>query len=80
MSIPKFYPQQKRIAELIRESNGYFTYGDDNMGATVTWENKDLPRFVELIIKECGVALNPMLRDMISRGKAYDLIKDHFWG
>ena len=35
-------------------------------------------KFAELIIKECGVALSPMLRDMISRGHAYDLIKQHF--
>jgi len=34
--------------------------------------------FAELIIKECGVALSPMLRDMVSRGQAYDLIKQHF--
>jgi len=34
--------------------------------------------FSELIVQECGVALSPMLRDMISRGQAYDLIKDHF--
>ena len=32
----------------------------------------------ELIVKDCGVALSPMLRDMISRGQAYDLIKQHF--
>jgi hypothetical protein len=31
-------------------------------------------------VKECGVALSPMLRDMISRGQAYDLIKEHFFG
>ena len=35
-------------------------------------------KFADLIVKECGVALSPMLRDMISRGKAYDLIKEHF--
>jgi hypothetical protein len=35
-------------------------------------------KFAELIIKECGVALSPMLRDMVSRGQAYDLIKEHF--
>lgn len=32
----------------------------------------------ELIVRECGVALSPMLRDMISRGQAFDLIKQHF--
>jgi len=35
-------------------------------------------RFAELIVAECGVALSPMLRDMISRGQAYDLIRQHF--
>ena len=38
----------------------------------------DLEKFAELIVRECGVALSPMLRDMISRGQAYDLIKQHF--
>ena len=37
-----------------------------------------LPKFAELIVAECSVALSPMLRDMISRGQAYDLIKQHF--
>ena len=39
---------------------------------------KTYEKFAELIVKECGVALNPMLRDMGSRGQAYDLIKRHF--
>jgi hypothetical protein len=38
----------------------------------------DPVKFAELIVKECRVALTPMLRDMISRGQAYDLIKQHF--
>ena len=38
----------------------------------------DLEKFAELIVQECGVALSPMLRDMISRGQAFDLIKQHF--
>jgi hypothetical protein len=29
-------------------------------------------------VRECGVALSPMLRDMVSRGQAFDLIKKHF--
>ena len=37
-----------------------------------------LEKFAELIVKECGVALSLMLRDMVSRGQAYDLIKQHF--
>lgn len=34
--------------------------------------------FGDLILKECETALRPMLRDMISRGKAVELIKEHF--
>ena len=37
-----------------------------------------LAKFAELIVRECGVALSPMLRDMVSRGQAFDLIKKHF--
>ena len=35
-------------------------------------------KFAELIVAECGVALAPMLRDMVNRGQAYELIKEHF--
>ena len=35
-------------------------------------------KFAALIVRECGVALSPMLRDMVSRGQAFDLIKQHF--
>lgn len=34
--------------------------------------------FAELIIEQCCVALNPMLRDMISRGQGQELIRQHF--
>ena len=38
----------------------------------------DQEMFAKLIVKECGVALSPMLRDMVSRGQAFELIKQHF--
>ena len=38
----------------------------------------DTQKFAELIISQCCRALNPMLRDMISRGQGVDLIKLHF--
>ena len=37
-----------------------------------------IEKFAELIVRECCIALNPMLRDMISRGQGVDLIKLHF--
>ena len=50
-------------------------YGNGTMANT---SYPEVEKFAELIIKECGVALSPMLRDMVSRGHAYDLIKKHF--
>jgi hypothetical protein len=41
-------------------------------------DQEGLDLFAELIVKECSVALSPMLRDMVSRGQAFDLIKQHF--
>jgi hypothetical protein len=38
----------------------------------------DIPKFAELVIEQCCRALNPMLRDMISRGQGVDMIKKHF--
>jgi hypothetical protein len=38
----------------------------------------DKEKFAELIVRECCIALNPMLRDMISRGQGVDLIKLQF--
>ena len=65
----------KRIKELVQQTDAWCdqNYAGDKF-YDVRWEEK----FAELIIKECGVALSPMLRDMVSRGQAYDLIKQHF--
>ena len=38
----------------------------------------ELEDFIKVILEECGTALNPMLRDMVSRGRAAELIKEHF--
>lgn len=37
-----------------------------------------IDQLAELIVQECRTALRTELRDMISRGQAYDQIKDHF--
>lgn len=66
-----------RIKELIKECSSTYTSYFDGRG-NVTDTHFDKEKFAELIVKECGVALSPMLRDMISRGQAYDLIKQHF--
>jgi hypothetical protein len=35
-------------------------------------------RLIDLVVEECCGALNPQLRDMISRGQACDLMREHF--
>jgi len=35
-------------------------------------------RLIDLVVEECCAALNPQLRDMISRGQACDLMREHF--
>ena len=44
----------------------------------VGWHTQFNQKFAELIVRECCIALNPMLRDMISRGQGVDMIKLHF--
>jgi hypothetical protein len=59
----------ERIKELLEQAGvKYVTMPKDTV----------YEKFAELIVRECGVALSPMLRDMISRGQAFDLIKRHF--
>ena len=51
----------------------------ENIASPVwVFTDAELDQFADLIVRECGVALRPMLRDMISRGQAWDLIRQHF--
>ena len=62
----------ERIKEL------YLTAMREDSGEKWDTQEEFIERFAKLVVRECGIALNPMLRDMISRGQAYDLIKKHF--
>ena len=68
----------ERIAELAKKA-GFCGTGFHNTLFGTTQEDA-LENFAELIVKECGVALNPPVqnRNVISRGQAYELIKQHF--
>jgi hypothetical protein len=68
----------ERIQELITQAGGHWNHGDFNMPSSVEFQEQDIAKFAELIVQECSIALSPMLRDMVSRGQAYDLIKKHF--
>ena len=60
----------ERIRALMEEA------GTDVSGKWIGVDRAE--KFAELIIEDACRALNPMLRDMISRGQAVDLIKQHF--
>ena len=62
----------ERIKELMKQA------GTDSSGKWMGLEHAE--KFAELIVRECGVALNPPVqnRNVISRGQAYNLIKKHF--
>ena len=73
----------ERIKELALEAfqpiNDITTEGvADRHTFEQAWFQHYNQKFAELIGKECGIALSPMLRDMVSRGQAFDLIKKHF--
>jgi len=42
------------------------------------YEQEAIRGLIGHTVAECCLALQPALRDMISRGQAIDLIKDHF--
>ena len=63
-----------RIKQLVEEARLITVNGDTRYASDEEFEQ----RFAEAVIRECCIALNPMLRDMISRGQAYDLIIQHF--
>ncbi len=65
----------ERIRELINEAT---SFKEGLIEEKYDIEVFDKEKFAELIIRECCIALNPMLRDMISRGQGVDMIKLHF--
>ena len=65
----------ERIRELINEAT---SFKEGLIEGKYDIEVFDKEKFAELIVRECCRALNPMLRDMISRGQGVDMIKLHF--
>ena len=43
----------ERIKELITQAGGYWNHGDFNMPSSVEFQEQDIAKFAELIVKEC---------------------------
>jgi len=68
----------ERIKQILLDAGGQYSLGNQNDWPSWVLGDAGVEKFAELIVRECGVALSPMLRDMVSRGQAFDLIKQHF--
>ena len=68
----------EHIKALAKEHFCSTEFNDGTVHECYEFSEVELANFAELIVTECGVALSPMLRDMVSRGQAFDLIKKHF--
>ena len=51
------------MKELIKESNGYWEYGDGNMPVTVCFQEADLEKFVGLVVQELINAVESYVDD-----------------
>lgn len=78
MLINKVLNEQK-IYEIAEQAGITFTdYGSGEFLDKDDIDTDRLEKFAELIIKDACTALNPMLRDQISRGYGVDLINQCF--
>jgi hypothetical protein len=70
----------ERIKALLLNERNMFVNGvtESDNKIYIHGSEENLEKFAEAIIRECCIALNPMLRDMISRGQGVDIIKLHF--
>ena len=71
----------ERIKELAKQAEQYAldkANESEEEDFEISFDDDFQEKFAEMIVQECGVALSPMLRDMVSRGQAFDLIKKHF--
>ena len=44
----------KRIQELITQAGGHWNHGDFNMPSSVEFQEQDIAKFAELIVRECA--------------------------
>ena len=68
----------ERIYELAEQAGAYCEVLRGGDYKPPVLDGMNLEKFAELIVRDCYVALFPALRDMISRGQAYDMIRQHF--
>ena len=64
----------QRIKELITQAGGHWNHGDFNMPSSVEFQEQDIEKFAELIVRECA-AIAEARPIWVVVGK---MIKEHF--
>jgi len=68
----------ERIRELITQSRGYWNHGDFNMPKSVEFQEQDIEKFVELIVRECASIFEGVYTDQQRPERIDTRIKQHF--
>lgn len=71
----------ERIKELITQAGGHWNHGDFNMPSSVEFQEQDIEKFAELIVKEClDQCYNRGMNDELYAGqlRAAGYIEKHF--
>ncbi len=71
----------KLIRELITQAGGYWNHGDFNMPSSVEFQEQDIEKFAELIVRECVRYFNEDYQrdfDTLWREDLSIGIKNHF--
>ena len=56
----------ERIQELITQAGGHWNHGDFNMPSSVEFQEQDIAKFAELIVRECANHCDLLLDHKIS--------------
>jgi hypothetical protein len=68
----------ERIKELITQAGGYWNYGDFNMPSSVEFQEQDIAKFAELIVRECIDTVSDCSIEYCTRPQIVSEIKEHF--
>ena len=68
----------ERIIELVKQAGGHWNYGDWNLPNVVEFQETDIPKFVELIVKECTQFNYDFLESYREACEVNSKIKEHF--
>ena len=67
----------EQIQKLAKQAGAHWNHGDFNMGSSVEFQESDLEKFAELIVREC-MSVAGKAASLDAEYEAWYLIKQHF--